>query len=413
MTETFNIRQVILKNMSFQVVSQFLSLGLSLIATGVLSRYLGVEAYGQFNYLYAFYYLFMTLNDFGMDTVVIRDISQRRERAGVIIGTMSLFKICTSLVLAGAAWISVELMTFDPVLESSLKIFALILPGLALQLPGLIFNVVLKLEYPAVIGFFMRIINFAVILLLVLNGCKLQALAMGMVACEFLSAGVIFFFSRKFLEIKWQFDAAEWKQIIKPSLCIGITGIFVALINRADFIMLERLRGIHDVGIYASMYKVTSLLETLPLLLMSSIFPLFSKYASTDRAALGRVYRKANRLLFRAAIVLGIFITISAPFIIRVLFGAQYLEAVRGLQILVWATVALYLALPAGNLLISVGLEKFNLIANMIAALLNIALNFLLIPKMGVTGAAIATAAAYGSLAVFLRLAAAKKCIFD
>lgn len=108
------------------------------------------------------------------------------------------------------------------------------------------------------------------------------------------------------------------------------------------------------------------------------------------------------------ALPTGIIITVSAPLITHLFFGAAFIQAYHGLRVLIWASVFLYIALPAGHLLISTGHEKINLYLNMIAAALNITLNWILIPHMSFVGAAAATACCYFFLMVGTRFAAWK-----
>jgi O-antigen/teichoic acid export membrane protein len=161
----------------------------------------------------------------------------------------------------------------------------------------------------------------------------------------------------------------------------------------------------HQVGLYSAAYKVTNLLEAFPLMVMGTIYPLMSRYASEDLDKLRSLYKKSVFYLGLLAVPMGIGITLLAPIIVRLLFGAQFAEADRALMILVWSTVFLYLALSGGNLLISMGKEKVSLYLNMVGAGLSIALNFLLIPMMGFVGAALATTATYLVILIGVSLA--------
>ena len=154
---------LLIKNTAVQMMGYGISLTFGLVSTGVISRYLGVEGFGQFNYIFAFFYFFLSLNDFGVNTVVVREVSKHRERAGEIIGAMLTFKLLVALTLVLAAWITIWRMHFSGELRNALCVYALILPVMALQLPSVIFQVVLKFEYPAMIGIGIKVINFSLL----------------------------------------------------------------------------------------------------------------------------------------------------------------------------------------------------------------------------------------------------------
>ena len=107
-----SLKSVLIRNTIFQGVGHIVSLGIGLATTMVLSRYLGVEKFGQFSYIFVFYYFFLFLNDFGVGVIVVREVSKQRERAGEIIGGMLSFKLLLSLIVVFAAWGTIWLMNF-------------------------------------------------------------------------------------------------------------------------------------------------------------------------------------------------------------------------------------------------------------------------------------------------------------
>lgn len=389
--EVINLKSLLIKNTGIQVVAQGISLGIGLVTVMVLSRYLGVEGFGQFNYIFAFFYFFLTINDFGVNVIVVREISKQRERAGEIIGAMLSFKLLLSVVSVLAAWITIWLMDFSEELRNALFVYAIVLPVIALQLPAVIFQVLLKMEYPSLIGTISRVVGFLLLMTMVWMGSGLTALVTALVLAEVASLVGLLKYARSFVRPVWQFDPTLWKKVLWSSVPLGVMGLFVALINRVDFIMLERMTDMQQVGLYSAAYKVTDLLGTFPLMIMATIYPLMCRYATEDLEKLRDLYKKSVLYLGIVAIPLGIGITVFAPFIVRLLFGTQFAGADRGLIVLVWSTVFLYLAISGGNLLISMGRERVNLYILAPSALVNMGLNLLWIPTMGFVGAALST----------------------
>ena len=113
---------------------------MGVITIALLSRYLGVDAFGQYNYIFAFYYFFVVINDLGIDVIVVREASRNPSHAEKIIGTMRTFKLLIAIVSLFAAWGIIHRMNFPEPLNLSLKIYALILPLSAFQLSGSIFQ---------------------------------------------------------------------------------------------------------------------------------------------------------------------------------------------------------------------------------------------------------------------------------
>jgi O-antigen/teichoic acid export membrane protein len=379
------------RNTSIQMVAYAVSLAIGLATAIVLSRHLGVEGFAEFNYVFAFIYFFLALNDFGVSVIVVREVSQDRARAGEIIGSILAFKLALAALSLLAAWTVIWAMDFQPPLRSALGLYALVLPLAAWQLPGVIFQVVGRLEYPAMIGAASRCVGFMLMLGAVWAGYGVLAMVAALVLAEAASLTVVLTCSKRYVRPVWRIDPALWRRVLRSSVPLGLAGLFAAVVNRVDFLMLERLTDLTQVGLYAAAYKVTSLLETLPLMVMATVYPLMSRYAAEDPERLRALFRKSALLLGLVGVPLGIVVTVAAPLIVRVLFGAGFGDAAPALEVLVWGTTCLYLAISGGNLLISMGRERLNLAILAFGALVNITLNLLWIPSAGLLGAAWAT----------------------
>jgi O-antigen/teichoic acid export membrane protein len=296
-------------------------------------------------------------------------------------------------------------MKFAPALRYGLFLYALVLPVIALELPGVIFQVALKMEYPSFLGVFNRILQFVLMVIVVSLRLGLEVLLVSQVISEMVNMVLIWKFSRKFMRPAFRINWTWCLTVLRSSFVLGLAGICVALVNRIDFIMLERMTDLKQVGFYSAAYRVTGLLETLPLMVMSSIYPLMSRYVSEDIGRLKRLYRQSFFYLAVMALPIGIGITWLAPLLIRLIFAAQFTASVRALQILIWSTVFMYMAISGGNLLISIGKEKVNLWILCTAAGINIGLNFIWIPRFGFLGAALSTTVSFGTIFLFTLLA--------
>jgi O-antigen/teichoic acid export membrane protein len=370
-----------------QAIAVITGLGNSL----VLSRYLGVEGFGQFSYVFAFYFFFLTLNDFGLNSIVLREVSQRRDKADEIIGAMRTFKVGLSLLLLVIAWTTIWLMQLSADLRNALMLFGFMLPLLALQLPIVIFQVNLQAAGPAIIGTVNRCLGFVLILVAVALGRSLLAVVAALLVSETISLGLLLIMTRRLVRPVWQIARHVWSGILRSSVPLGLAGLCSAVINRVDFVMLERMTDLHQLGLYSAAYKVTNLLETFPLILMATIYPLMTRWVKEDSNRLKRLYKHSMLLLAVVGLPVGAVVTIGAPWIVQLVFGSDFAGTVPALRVLVWATVAMYLAITSGNLLISMGRERINLLLNFCGAVLNVALNFWFIPAWGFIGAAWAT----------------------
>lgn len=94
-------------------------------------------------------------------------------------------------------------------------------------------------------------------------------------------------------------------------------------------------------------------------------------------------------------VAMAIPITILAQPIIHILFGNDYIESVAILRIYIWSSLGLFLSMAVSQYLMSENLVKTIFWLNFIAMVLNIVLNFIFIPTLGLIGSAWATLISY------------------
>ena len=83
--------------------------------------------------------------------------------------------------------------------------------------------------------------------------------------------------------------------------------------------------------------------------------------------------------------------TIFSGYIIRILYGAEYLPAVGALRIVVWYTTFSYLGAVRNIWILANNFQRYLWRINLLGATANIVLNAVLIPAIGINGAAVAS----------------------
>jgi O-antigen/teichoic acid export membrane protein len=396
MSEGPLLRRLIVTNLSLQSATEAVSLLSGLLVTLVLSRHLGVAGFGQFNYLFAFLYFFLTANDLGVNTIVVREISREPDRAGHIIGSLLSFRLALAAASLLVLWGVVLAVDYSPELRAALALFGLVLPLNAFRLPVAIFQSRLRFDYAAVVDMSNRVVTTALVLTVAGLGAGLFGVTIALVGGEAVGVFVALSFSRRLVRPVWRVEPAYWWVVLRWSLPLGMSTVFSAVVNRADFLMLERMADLSQLGLYGAAYKLTSLAERLPQMIVATLYPLMARRAAEDPRALRALYRKSLLALTGVAFLVVAATALLAVPLVHLVFGDEYLDAVRALRILVLATGCLCLALPGGFLLISLGQVRLNFLAMAAGAVTNISLNLILIPRFGYLGAAAATVAAYG-----------------
>jgi O-antigen/teichoic acid export membrane protein len=389
------IRALLVRNLTIQAVSEAVAMACGIASSILLSRYLGVEGFGTFNYAFAFMYFFLTLNDLGINTIAVREIAREPERAPEIIGSLRTLRMVIASIVLAAAWIAIWLWPMDPALRRPLAVFALIVPISALNIPSLIFQTSMRFERAGIVNIVNRVLGLALMIGMMRAGLGVTAMLAALLLAEAVAQVLNWLLARGLVRLEWRVDPKAWGRVLKASLALLASMLLAAVINRIDFIMLERMTSLESVGLYGAAYRITSMLEKFPMFVMATLYPIMSRLAVDDLPRLRHVYRRAIWRLGAIGLALGVLAVLGAPWFMTTVFGEDYRASAAVLQYLVWATACLYPAMAGGSLLIALHRTHDSALALAAGAVVNIILNVMLIPSRGVEGAAMATAAAY------------------
>jgi O-antigen/teichoic acid export membrane protein len=196
-------------------------------------------------------------------------------------------------------------------------------------------------------------------------------------------------------------------------LPFAMTGALAAFISLSDRYIIEVLIGTEATGLYAASYDlVMRTLHVLMMVVAMACNPIVLRvYEAEGREAAAPFIRRQGELLLGLALPTAIAFIMLAPAITLALLGKEFQQAAR--ELIPWIAAATVLSgFQAFYLSLAFSLPKRPLSQTSVlfaGALVNVALNFLLIPRFGLIGAALATVAAYalimaGSLLVGRRL---------
>ena len=377
---------------------------LSFAANLVLARVLGASTYGIYAYALAWMNLIAVPATFGMDNVLVRDVSAYRTReqwrhlSGLLWwsnGAALLF----SLLLAGAAAIAVAMFMESPVQRTALWIALAALPVAALT--RLRKGALRGLQH-VVVGQLPEQIIRPVLLMALLGGTYAilrQPIAAPLAVAFYVCAsGIAFAVGAWMLRARLPnsvtkaastFETKAWMRSALPFMLIG--GMKV-LNKRTDIVMMGILSTNQEVGIYKIASRGGTLVVMLFYAFSTAVAPRISElYASGEIEKLQRIAVKGARTVFALTIpIAGGLVLLGDWFLL--LFGREFTAGYLVLVILSFGQLSNLVAGVVGILLNMTGHERAVATGMGISAALNIALNAALIPLMGMEGAATATA---------------------
>lgn len=188
------------------------------------------------------------------------------------------------------------------------------------------------------------------------------------------------------------FSMEQAKYLLKNSYPFIWANLLVTIYTQMDRIMVGTLVGDAQTGIYSAAMTIANLWIFIPNALIDSARPLIMQLKADGKEAM---YLKRSRQLYAGVIWLsiaaGIFFTVFSKLAIDIVYGSDYAASVPVLMILIWSRLFSLIGTTRNIWMICENQAKYVKWFVGLGAVINVVLNFLMIPKIGACGAAIAT----------------------
>lgn len=186
------------------------------------------------------------------------------------------------------------------------------------------------------------------------------------------------------------FDKKWAKRIIDQSRHFIISGLLVLIYTQIDKIMIGSMLGSRSLGLYSAALKLCTIWSFVPEAIISSAKTIIFSLKQSKNNYLIRL-KQTYFIVFWGCSFVAAIITLCGPLLINVVFGEDYSDAVTTLQILVWFMPLSQLGAARNIWLISENLSRYAKRFAAYGVVVNIGMNAILIPIMGINGAALAT----------------------
>jgi len=182
------------------------------------------------------------------------------------------------------------------------------------------------------------------------------------------------------------------KYLLTISFPMFLTTSMSYINNQAGVLLLGMFRSESEIGYYAIAVKLATLTSFVLTAINSMIAPKFSElYHSGEMDELFQVVRKSTKLIFWSTAPILIGLVVFGKFILLNFFGKEFINSYTPLLVLVVGQFVNAICGSVGYFLNMTGNERFVSIVIMMSCIINVALGYVLIPKYGINGAAIAS----------------------
>ena len=407
MTKKNSITQTLIKGSASSFTIKILGAGLAFILQIILARLTGEEEYGIYTYIIAWATIAAMLSPIGANRTAVKFIptyisTKNYPSLHAYIKWISLFTILTSSLVAILGALSINYLPI--VSETSLiNVFMLscvLVPLMAISQIGV--EIIRAFRHVALAEFANIIIKPTLIIVSVAgwyittntNPTTYNVLIIN-ICTSIIIISLLYTSVRKLIKPYSSQSDSLSKDDKKIWLSTALPFLFVIagnlILGKTDIIMLGIISSTVESGLYNAASRISQLVG-FPLLAINMILaPLIAQlHAGKNTPDLHKLVRKAAWFSFISCFALAAIIYVFSDIILG-LFGDSFTAQNTTLEILMLGQIVSGIAGPAGYLLAMTGNQKILALIVLTTALLNIILNYILIPEYGTNGAAFAT----------------------
>lgn len=388
------LKQKIARNFAISFLGRFLSGALGVFSLAFTTRALGSEGFGEYNIVFAYLYVFSVFADFGLNSLLAREISKPDADEKEVVSQIFSAKLFLSILFFSISLLLVLFTPYSKMARAGVLVasFGFAVASLTGVLMG-IFQKHLKTIIPAISDIAARSVQLLLAYILYKNNAGLLSFLAVFVIGSVVQFLFVYFFAKKHIHFRLIFDFSRIKNVLLESWSLALSAVLVLVYFKGDAIILSFLRSPYEVGIYGIAYKILENIIFFPVMFVGLVMPLLSKYFFSDRDAFKKVFQKTLDFLVIIAVPLvagGIY---TADGLIRVIAGPGFEAAALPLRILFVAVFFIFLSALFGSAIIAIHKQKSVMYAYGAAAVFNIAANIYFINKYSYVGAAWVTTA--------------------
>ena len=385
--------QKVVKNTFWLTTGEIVGRLLRVILVLYAARVLGSADWGVFSYALSLSALFTVFADIGIGAVLTRELVRDGANGEQYLSSSLFIK---TIFLALTALIVVFITPFFSNLELSetLLIFiaSLIVADNVRILSGSINRAAEKMHLEAITNIITQVAIVSLGVWVLRTKPSAESLAVTYVVGSGLGAIFGIWTVRNYLKKFFtRLDRQTIKKLLTAAWPFALMGLLGSIMLNTDIIMLGWMRTTEEVGYYSSAQKIIFTLYILPTLIGAAAFPSWTRLANKDKQSFADLLEKTIKIVFLIAMPITVGGLIVGSEVMDLFFGPEYQSAALTFKVLLLSLVINYPAAILGNALFAYDQQRYFILYGGIGALSNIILNFLLIPQLGIVGAAIAT----------------------
>lgn len=382
----------VMKNAAWIVGCKILQSVLSLVVTMLSARYLGPSNYGLINYAASIVTFMVPVMQLGFRSTLVQELVDAPQREGEIMGTaISLNVVASIACIIGVTAFSAIANRGEPETILVCALYSISLLFQATEMIQYWFQAKLLSRYTSVTMLVSYILVSIYKIWLLITGKSVYWFAVSYAIDYSIISAVLFVVYRRVGGLRMVFSWKLGLKMLDKSKYYILSGLMVTIFQQTDRVMLKLMEGNEVTGYYSAAVSCAGLAGFVYNAVIDSARPVIFEGRKRSTEKFEQNITRLYCVVFYLAIAQCLVSVLFAEPMIRIIYGADYLEAVNVLRVGVWFITFSYMGTVRNIWILAEGNQHLLLRINLSGAVANIVMNLALIPMMGALGAALAS----------------------
>lgn len=379
------------KNLYYSILAVSFRLIANVFVFWLLARVYDPIIFGQFTFAHSLATTLIVIADFGFDVFLTTEISSKKEKLESVFSNLFSYKVIfTFFTMAG-------MLSFAFMMNSSQNtkilvfLFSFFLASTTItNFMFALFRGIENLGYEMKVSLIMNLILIGILPILLLMKANIIIIASIFCITRIIGLILAIKYSTKLIgEFEYGAMFQGFTQIRNKMFVYGFHFVFSYIFFQLDTILLLLFKGEYETGIYQSVFKFILLPLAIPEIIMNVLLPVLTRYYGENKEEWIKIGEFLSKTLLLVILPISITLFAYSDQIIKLVYGDQYHSASPVLQIFSLIILVRFLLEPFALMLTTSARQHIRLVTVLFATIINLVLNVLFIPKMGVVGAAL------------------------
>ncbi len=385
------------QNTSWLLAERVFRLCTEFVVWVYIARFLGPDGLGVIGFAQSYVGLFIPVVMLGLNVIVVKDLVDGVGSKEVLLGSTFALIFLGSILAITLLLFGMQFLTLEVIERKVVFILALSLFFYPLHVIDFYFQSIVLSKYVVYAKSVQAIVGALLKLYLLYQKADLVWFAYALLFdVVLLGFGLLYFYWKQGLLIKkWRANTLVMKRLLKSSYPLLFSGIAISVYMKIDQVMIKQFLGAASVGNYVAAVRISEVWYFFPMAIAGSVFPALLNAKRVSKDLYENRFILLFSLMFVMALSIALPVTFLSPWLVSSVYGESYLTTASVLSIHIWAGLSVFLGVVRGKWMVAEGMQVYDLSFQLFGAFANIALNYFMIPKFGINGAAYATLVSY------------------